>query len=63
MSKSVQQVLALSFAIAVTTACATKGYVNEGLAEVNEKVEGCIAPGFLDSGLTVFAPTLPRPAV
>ncbi len=23
----------------------------------------CIAPGFLDSGLTVFAPTLPRPAV
>ena len=22
----------------------------------------CIAPGFLDSGLTVFASTLPRPA-
>ncbi len=40
MSKTVRQVLALVFAIAVTTACATKGYVNEGLAEVNEKVEG-----------------------
>ena len=24
--------------------------------------KGCIALGFLDSGLTVFAPTLPRPA-
>ena len=23
---------------------------------------GCSAPGFLDSGLTVFASTLPRPA-
>ena len=39
MSKSARQVLALAFAIAVTTACATKGYVNEGLAEVNGKVE------------------------
>ena len=39
MNKTVLQVLALVVTIAATSACATKGYVNEGLAEVNEKVE------------------------
>ncbi len=34
-----------------------------GLAEPLSIWLVCIAPGFLDSGLTVFAPTLPRPAV
>jgi outer membrane protein OmpA-like peptidoglycan-associated protein len=39
MKKTVLQVLALVVTIAATSACATKGYVNEGLAEVNQKVE------------------------
>ena len=39
MKKTVLQVLALVVTIAATSACATKGYVNDGLAEVNEKVE------------------------
>ena len=39
MNKTVLQGLALVVTIAATSACATKGYVNEGLAEVNEKVE------------------------
>ena len=39
MRKMVLQGLALVVAIGVTSACATKGYVNEGLAEVNQKVE------------------------
>ena len=44
------------------------GAVNDNIA-VSEKGDirdggavECIAPGFLDSGLTVFASTLPRPA-
>ena len=39
MNKTVLQGLALVVTIAATSACATKGYVNAGLAEVNEKVE------------------------
>jgi len=39
MNRTVLQGLALVVTIAATSACATKGYVNEGLAEVNEKVE------------------------
>jgi outer membrane protein OmpA-like peptidoglycan-associated protein len=39
MNRTVLQILGLVVAIAATSACATKGYVNEGLAEVNEKVE------------------------
>lgn len=31
--------LALAVVVVGSTACATKGYVNEGLAEVNAKVE------------------------
>ncbi len=33
-----QMVILVGF-VALSTACATKGYVNEGLAEVNQKVE------------------------
>ena len=39
MNKSFLQVLGLVVVIAAMSACATKGYVNEGLAEVNQKVE------------------------
>ena len=39
MNKSLLQVLGLVVVIAAMSACATKGYVNEGLAEVNQKVE------------------------
>ena len=39
MKKTVLQVLVLVVTIAAASACATKGYVNEGLAEVNQKVE------------------------
>ena len=33
-----------------------------GVARSGARMPDCSAPGFLDSGLTVFASTLPRPA-
>ena len=39
MNRTVLQILGLVVTIAAMSACATKAYVNEGLAAVNEKVE------------------------
>ena len=36
--------------------------VRKNTIQTAEDIPSCTAPGFLDSGLTVFASTLPRPA-